>query len=48
MAAPTKPLWCSGHSAAAPADNWEFVIGGKGYRGGLEELIREYGIDVGS
>ncbi|MET8185549.1 MULTISPECIES: restriction endonuclease [unclassified Streptomyces] len=28
--------------------NWEFVIGGKGYRGGLEELIREYGIDVGS
>ncbi|MFF3056405.1 restriction endonuclease [Streptomyces sp. NPDC057909] len=30
------------------SDNWEFVIGGKGYRGGLEELIREYGIDVGS
>ncbi|MFD0372569.1 restriction endonuclease [Streptomyces sp. NPDC059071] len=26
--------------------DWEFVIGGKGYRGGLEELIREYGIDV--
>ncbi|WP_329112133.1 restriction endonuclease [Streptomyces sp. NBC_01353] len=26
--------------------DWDFVIGGKGYRGGLEELIREYGIDV--
>ncbi|MFJ6437234.1 restriction endonuclease [Streptomyces sp. NPDC091416] len=26
--------------------DWEFVTGGKGYRGGLEELIREYGIDV--
>lgn len=27
-------------------DDWEFVTGGKGYRGGLEELIQEYGIDV--
>ncbi|MFG2224089.1 restriction endonuclease [Streptomyces sp. NPDC048644] len=26
--------------------DWDFVIGGKGYRGGLEELVREYGIDV--
>jgi len=26
--------------------DWDFVLGGKGYRGGLEELIREYGIDV--
>lgn len=26
--------------------DWEFVTGGKGYRGGLEELIQEYGIDV--
>ncbi|MCZ4119449.1 restriction endonuclease [Streptomyces sp. H39-S7] len=27
--------------------DWEFVIGGKGYEGGLEALVREYGIDVG-
>lgn len=26
--------------------DWEFVTGGKGYRGGLEELVQEYGIDV--
>ncbi|MFJ3837533.1 restriction endonuclease [Streptomyces sp. NPDC090054] len=26
--------------------DWKFVIGGKGYRGGLEDLLREYGIDV--
>jgi restriction system protein len=26
--------------------DWDFVIGGKGYQGGLEELIQEYGIDV--
>ncbi|WEH35145.1 restriction endonuclease [Streptomyces sp. AM 4-1-1] len=26
--------------------NWEFVIGGKGYAGGLEALVQEYGIDV--
>ncbi|MEU9982263.1 restriction endonuclease [Streptomyces sp. NPDC050856] len=26
--------------------DWEFVPGGKGYRGGLEELVQEYGIDV--
>ncbi|WP_202548921.1 restriction endonuclease [Streptomyces sp. SID8352] len=26
--------------------DWDFVPGGKGYRGGLEELVREYGIDV--
>ncbi|MCX4908709.1 restriction endonuclease [Streptomyces sp. NBC_00878] len=26
--------------------DWDFVLGGKGYRGGLEELIREYGIAV--
>ncbi|MFG2889839.1 hypothetical protein [Streptomyces sp. NPDC048248] len=25
---------------------WEFVTGGKGYQGGLEELVQEYGIDV--
>ncbi|MFI8438653.1 restriction endonuclease [Streptomyces sp. NPDC079020] len=27
-------------------NDWEFVTGGKGYRGGLEELVQEYGIDV--
>ncbi|MFF5422356.1 restriction endonuclease, partial [Streptomyces misionensis] len=27
-------------------DDWEFVGGGKGYRGGLEELVQEYGIEV--
>ncbi|MEU5049576.1 restriction endonuclease [Streptomyces sp. NPDC021096] len=26
--------------------DWDFVIGGKGYAGGLEALVREYGIDV--
>ncbi len=26
--------------------DWEFVTGGKGYRGGLEELVRECGIEV--
>ncbi|WP_412076522.1 restriction endonuclease [Streptomyces xanthophaeus] len=27
-------------------DDWDFVIGGKGYRGGLEDLLREYGVEV--
>ncbi|MFF1278399.1 restriction endonuclease [Streptomyces marokkonensis] len=26
--------------------NWEFVLGGKGYAGGLEQLVQDYGIDV--
>ncbi|WP_327729992.1 restriction endonuclease [Streptomyces sp. NBC_00487] len=26
--------------------DWDFVIGGKGYRGGLEELVQDYGIEV--
>ncbi|GAB3949194.1 restriction endonuclease [Streptomyces sparsus] len=26
--------------------DWEFVTGGKGYRGGLEQLVQEYGIEV--
>ncbi|MFE1957353.1 restriction endonuclease [Streptomyces sp. NPDC059479] len=26
--------------------DWDFVVGGKGYQGGLEELVQEYGIDV--
>ncbi|MEV5238740.1 restriction endonuclease [Streptomyces cinnamoneus] len=26
--------------------DWDFVIGGKGYAGGLEALVREYGIEV--
>ncbi|WP_211280304.1 restriction endonuclease [Streptomyces lushanensis] len=29
-----------------PGGDWDFVGGGKGYRGGLEELVQEYGIDV--
>ncbi|MFJ9342604.1 restriction endonuclease [Streptomyces sp. NPDC101733] len=29
-----------------PNGDWKFVIGGKGYRGGLEDLLREYGVDV--
>ncbi|MFJ5807976.1 restriction endonuclease [Streptomyces sp. NPDC093093] len=29
-----------------PNGDWKFVIGGKGYRGGLEDLLREYGIEV--
>lgn len=27
--------------------DWEFVMGGKGYPGGLEALVQEYGIEVG-
>ncbi|GGP35515.1 restriction endonuclease [Streptomyces melanogenes] len=26
--------------------DWDFVVGGKGYRGGLEELIGDFGIEV--
>ena len=26
--------------------DWDFVLGGKGYTGGLEELVRDYGIHV--
>ncbi len=26
--------------------DWDFVIGGKGYRGGLEALLSEYGVEV--
>lgn len=26
--------------------DWEFVSGGRGYRGGLEEVLQEYGIDT--
>ncbi|MGW0753152.1 restriction endonuclease [Streptomyces sp. NPDC002587] len=26
--------------------DWDFVIGGKGYRAGLEDLLREYGVEV--
>ena len=26
--------------------NWEFVLGGKGYPGGLEQLVQDYGIEV--
>ncbi|MEV4505014.1 restriction endonuclease [Streptomyces klenkii] len=26
--------------------DWDFVIGGQGYRGGLEELLGDYGIEV--
>ncbi|MFD7866298.1 restriction endonuclease [Streptomyces sp. NPDC059783] len=26
--------------------DWDFVTGGKGYRGGLEELVQDFGIDV--
>lgn len=26
--------------------DWDFVVGGKGYTGGLEELVRDFGIEV--
>ncbi|MGA5112872.1 restriction endonuclease [Streptomyces pseudogriseolus] len=26
--------------------DWDFVLGGKGYRGGLEELVQDFGIEV--
>jgi len=29
-----------------PGGDWDFVLGGKGYRGGLEDLLRDFGIDV--
>lgn len=27
-------------------DDWDFVLGGRGYTGGLEELVRDFGIEV--
>jgi restriction system protein len=29
-----------------PGGDWDFVLGGRGYEGGLEDLLRDYGIDV--
>ncbi|PAN01339.1 hypothetical protein CJI59_12235 [Streptomyces sp. Alain-F2R5] len=29
-----------------PNGDWDFVLGGKGYTGGLEELVRDFGIAV--
>ncbi|MFF9123505.1 restriction endonuclease [Streptomyces sp. NPDC014889] len=29
-----------------PNGDWDFVLGGKGYPGGLEELVRDFGIEV--
>ncbi|WP_406731126.1 restriction endonuclease [Streptomyces sp. NBC_01794] len=29
-----------------PNGDWDFVLGGKGYTGGLEELVQGYGIEV--
>ncbi|MGC0329844.1 restriction system protein [Streptomyces sp. SAI-170] len=29
-----------------PSGDWDFVLGGKGYTGGLEQLVGEYGIEV--
>ncbi|WP_405890645.1 restriction endonuclease [Streptomyces sp. NBC_00133] len=29
-----------------PNGDWDFVLGGKGYTGGLEELVQDYGIEV--
>ncbi|MFD8303469.1 restriction endonuclease [Streptomyces sp. NPDC059690] len=29
-----------------PNGDWDFVMGGKGYTGGLEQLVQEYGIEV--
>lgn len=29
-----------------PGGDWDFVLGGKGYTGGLEQLVKDYGIDV--
>ena len=26
--------------------DWDFVLGGKGYPGGLEELLTDYGVEV--
>jgi restriction system protein len=26
--------------------DWDFVLGGKGYTGGLEQLVQDYGVDV--
>ncbi|MEV6807833.1 restriction endonuclease [Streptomyces sp. NPDC051132] len=29
-----------------PNGDWDFVLGGKGFTGGLEQLVQEYGIEV--
>ncbi|MFD1830560.1 restriction endonuclease [Streptomyces desertarenae] len=30
-----------------PTGDWDFVLGGKGYTGGLGELVQDFGIEVG-
>jgi restriction system protein len=41
-----EPALVLGSFRRRASGDWDFVIGGKGYPGGLEALIQEYGIDV--
>ncbi|MFD7894174.1 restriction endonuclease [Streptomyces sp. NPDC059743] len=43
---PSETALVLGSFRRRSSGDWDFVIGGKGYQGGLEELVQEYGIDV--
>ncbi|GAA4909969.1 restriction endonuclease [Streptomyces coeruleoprunus] len=43
---PNETALVLGSFRRRPNGDWDFVTGGKGYEGGLEELVRDYGIDV--
>ncbi|MFI6686246.1 restriction endonuclease [Streptomyces sp. NPDC050485] len=43
---PTETALVLGSFRRRPGGDWDFVAGGKGYRGGLGELVGEYGVVV--
>ncbi|QNP72739.1 restriction endonuclease [Streptomyces roseirectus] len=43
---PTETALVLGSFRRRDTGDWDFVLGGKGYRGGLEELVRDFGLDV--
>ena len=43
---PAETALTLGSFRRRPNGDWDFVVGGKGYAGGLEELVQDYGIEV--
>ncbi|MGW1027562.1 restriction endonuclease [Streptomyces sp. NPDC002577] len=43
---PSETALVLGSFRRRPNGNWDFVLGGKGYMGGLEQLVQDYGINV--
>jgi restriction system protein len=43
---PSKTALVLGSFRRRSSGDWDFVPGGKGYTGGLEELVQGYGIEV--